>query len=288
MPNPSLLHFPFLMYINLLLLLFCYLSKAVCQQLTLALGCAGASEGAAGREWCQHPQRPSGTRGEENRGFPWWERHAGEPGRLLLHLMPILCILQLLVLSHSFIFIHGLLSSFCPLSFPCLACTITESLILEKIKSNLQLNTTMPSKPYHKVTHLLVFWTLLNTSSNGDSTKLPWAACSTPSVKKFVQIPNLNLPLVQLKATSPWPNAGCVGEEPSSHLECNRPGLSWPWHYPQHHLNAQMTLLTPSWPSWFFPKFLNFLSPQNFLTFFAHYPFPPSISSSLFSCPIPH
>lgn len=48
------------------MVLFCYLSKAVCQQLTLLLEGAVASEGAVGREWYQHPQ--SGTWGEDS-GF---------------------------------------------------------------------------------------------------------------------------------------------------------------------------------------------------------------------------
>lgn len=145
------------MYINLLLLLFCYLTKAVCQQLTLALCCCWWEQvptpqpGSAQRGQGTVPASPEikwNLGGEQ--GLPTMrETCRGIGGGSSFTSCPFCSFYN----SWSFPIPLSLCAASSSLSahFPSLAlhAESQKSLILEKIKSNLQLNTTMPSKLYH-------------------------------------------------------------------------------------------------------------------------------------------
>lgn len=144
-----------------------------------------------------------------------------------------------------------------------LQCYRTESLRLGKtsktIQSNLQLNTTMPAKPYHKVPCLFILWTLPSNSTTSLGTLLQ---CLTIlSVKKSFPRSTLNFPWCHTRpfplvlSLAAWEKRPTLNGTPYSH-EAPQPGLSccclvpWEWKQVPYRIPEQFGLeILLSWSS---------------------------------------
>lgn len=125
-----------------------------------------------------------------------------------------------------------------------LQCYRIESLRLDKtskiIQSNLQLNTTIPAKAYHKVPCLFISWTLPSNSTTSLGSLLQ--CLTTPSVKKSFPISTLNLPWCHMRpfpfvlSLAAWEKRPTLNGTSQSH-ETPQPGLSCclkaPWEWKQ-------------------------------------------------------